>query len=142
MEIWDSIVSNSQFVYTHRVRYADTDRMGVVYHGRYFEWFEAARTESMRHAGLSYRDLEETGILLPVIDAQCRYRHSVFYDEIVHIETCVQTLTRAKLTLQYRLTVEGDIKLRAEARTVHCFMAPNGRGVRAAEPLLSILNQL
>lgn len=135
-------MSSNPFVYTHRVRYADTDKMGVVYHGRYFEWLEAARTESMRHSGTAYRLLEEQGIVLPVVEAYCRYKSSFYYDELVQIVTHVETLNRARLTLHYELTVEGDSKVRAEARTVHCYMAPNGRAVRAPQDVLSVLKKI
>lgn len=135
-------MNKSNFVYTHRVRYADTDRMGVVYHGRYFEWFEAARTEMMRHSGTAYRSMEEGGILLPVVEAHCRYLRSVYYDELVQIVTRVDRLNRAKMTLHYSVSVEGDSKVRAEASTVHCFMAPDGRAVRAPETVLSVLKML
>ena len=71
---------------TLRVRYAETDQMGIAHHSSYFVWMEAARTELLRERGLSYRELEERGYLLPVHEALCRYKRSVQYDEEVVIE--------------------------------------------------------
>ena len=72
-------------VHTHlvRARYADTDKMGVVYHARYFVWFEAARTELLLAMGMPYRQLEARGIFLPVVEVSCRYRKPVEYDELI-----------------------------------------------------------
>ncbi|MCK5146589.1 acyl-CoA thioesterase [bacterium] len=132
-------MKNNIFIYEHRIRYADTDRMGVAYHGRYFEWLEAARTEMLRYRGLPYNEIEEAGILLPVIEAVCRYKRSVYYDEIVQIHTNISQITRSKLRLCYTLTVEGEKQIRAEAETLHCYMSPEGRAVRAP---LSLIDQI
>jgi len=89
------------FTYCVRARYADVDGMGVVYHSRYLEWFEAARTEMLREAGLSYHDLVNRGVQLPVIEAGCRYMRSVRYDDVVEIHTQIDEVTRAKLRIGY-----------------------------------------
>ena len=70
-----------------RVRYADTDQMGVVYYANYLVWFEVGRTEWLRDAGWNYRDMEEAGISLPVIEAHCEYRQSARYDDEIEIRT-------------------------------------------------------
>lgn len=124
--------------YTHRVRYADTDRMGVVYHGRYFEWFEAARTEMLRDAGLPYAKLEERGVMLPVIEVHCQYIRSVLYDELVTIQTSIVEATRSRLVLEYAISLEGEDRPRAVATTVHCYMSPEGRAIRAPQSLMDI----
>jgi acyl-CoA thioester hydrolase len=118
------------FIYTVRVRYADTDQMGVVYHGRYLEWFESARTELLRAAGLPYKSLEEQGYYLPVIEAHCRYTTPVRYDEMVCVHTKTEELNRIKIRLGYRAFVQGKDGLRAEGWTLHCFTDPKGRPAR------------
>ena len=70
-----------------RVRYAETDQMGVVYHGNYFAWFEIGRIELLRQTGWSYKALEADGIGLPVIEATCQYRHPARYDDELEIRT-------------------------------------------------------
>ncbi|NQT26527.1 acyl-CoA thioesterase [candidate division KSB1 bacterium] len=125
-----------------RVRYADTDQMGVVYHGRYLEWFEAARTEMLRHHGLPYKELEAQGISLPVIGVNCRYHRPVRYDDFVVIQTKLSELSRLKLKLEYHLFVQDDSTLCAEAITWHCFLNKDGRPIRVSKEVLHFFNQL
>jgi len=82
------------FSHTHtlRVRYADTDQMGVVYHGNYFAYFEASRAESIRELGFTYADMEKTGVIMPVVDAHCRYLRPARYDELLSIKTILKEL--------------------------------------------------
>ena len=75
-----------------RVRYAETDQMGVVYHGNYFAFFETARAESIRSMGLTYADMEKTGIIMPVVDVHCRYLRPARYDDLLTIRTILKEL--------------------------------------------------
>ncbi len=75
-----------------RVRYAETDQMGVVYHSNYFPWFETARAESIRQLGFSYADMEKMGIIMPVIEVQCRYIRPAVYDDLVRIRVILKEL--------------------------------------------------
>lgn len=86
-----------------RVRYPETDRMGIVYHGNYITWFDMGRTEFLRSLGYSYRDLEEEGIWLPIIDVGCRYHLPARYDDEVCVETCIKELTRVKIKFGYKV---------------------------------------
>ena len=115
--------------------------MGVVYHGRYFEWFEAARTEMLRDAGLPYAKLEESGVMLPVIEAHCQYFRSVLYDEKVTVTTAVDEVSRSKLILRYTVSMEGEARPRAEANTVHCYMSPEGRAIRAPQSFIDLFKK-
>lgn len=130
------------YIHRIRVRYADTDKMGVVYHGRYFEWFEAARTEMIRDGGMAYSELEAQGISLPVMEARCRYRRSVSYDELVRIRTWMGSVDRAKLVLHYEVMGETDDAVRVEATTVHCFMDGRGRAIRAPKEVLAFFKRM
>ena len=75
-----------------RVRYAETDQMGVVYHSNYFPYFESARAESIRQLGFTYADMEKMGIVMPVIDVHCRYLRPAVYDDLLTIKTILKEL--------------------------------------------------
>jgi len=94
-----------------RVRYCETDRMGVAHHGSYVAWFEEARTEFMRQKGQSYREMEDGGRLLQVVDMSVRYRKSITYDDQIDVYVGVLERKRAALTLGYevRRVDSGDL---------------------------------
>jgi acyl-CoA thioester hydrolase len=75
-----------------RVRYAETDQMGVVYHANYFTWFEVARVESLRELGVTYASIEKTGIIMPIADVHCKYLRPALYDELLTIQTTLKEL--------------------------------------------------
>ena len=75
-----------------RVRYAETDQMGVVYHSNYFPWFESARAEAIRDLGMTYADMEKTGVIMPVVDVHCRYLRPARYDDLLTIRTTLKEL--------------------------------------------------
>jgi acyl-CoA thioester hydrolase len=75
-----------------RVRYAETDQMGVVYHGHYFQYFEVARAESIRQLGFTYADMEKAGVIMPVVDVQCRYIRPAVYDDLLTIKVILKEL--------------------------------------------------
>lgn len=86
-----------------RVQYKDTDQMGVVHHGNYVTWFEVGRTEWMRHNGMTYSELEEQGLLLPVIDVQLHYQSSAKYDDCIAVFTKVANASPVRLQFQYEV---------------------------------------
>jgi acyl-CoA thioester hydrolase len=117
-----------------RVRYVETDQMGVVHHANYFAWMETARTELIREAGISYRELESRGVLLPVREAYCRYRKSLKYDDAALIEAELLELGGASIRIGYRVYLDtGDAREPpvAEGYTLHPFMDARGRVIRA-----------
>ena len=75
-----------------RVRYAETDQMGIVYHGNYFLYFESARAESIRQLGYSYAEMEKMGVVMPVVDVHCRYLRPAKYDELLTVKTILKEL--------------------------------------------------
>ena len=75
-----------------RVRYAETDQMGVVYHSNYFPYFETARAEAIRELGFTYSDMEKTGVIMPVVEVQCRYHRPAKYDDLLTVKTILQEL--------------------------------------------------
>jgi acyl-CoA thioester hydrolase len=107
-----------KFTTTLRVRYAETDQMGVVYHGNYFSWFEVGRVELLRTLGFSYQALEaEEGCMLPVVEASCRYRRPARYDDLLTLHTAVRALRGPIMICNYWLF--RDDLLLAEAETKH-----------------------
>ena len=109
-----------------RVRYAETDQMGIVYYANYFIWFELGRVEVLRSLGLTYKQLEiEHGRILPVIEARCRYRAPARYDEEIVIETVPAMLRGTVLKFAYKVfrkhpdPVTGERALLAEGDSVH-----------------------
>ncbi len=109
-----------------RVRYAETDQMGVVYYANYFVWFEVGRTDLLRTLGGTYKDLEADGIFLPVIDASCHYAQASRYDDELEIRTEGQLLSPVRLQFDYAVVRLADHVTTATGRTVHA--ALNGRG--------------
>jgi acyl-CoA thioester hydrolase len=112
-----------------RVRYADTDQMGMAYHGNYVRWFEVGRTEMLRAQGMSYREVEEAGFRMPVLEVSCRYLTPARYDDELAIETVLAELGRASLRFEYRVVRLADGELLARG-TRHCFLDSAGRAVR------------
>jgi acyl-CoA thioester hydrolase len=103
-----------------RVRYAETDQMGVVYHSNHLIWFEVGRVELMRQMGFSYRDLErEEGRFIAVAEVKCRYRAPVFYDEEVAVRTWLKTVRESVIVFQYELARVENGTLLAEGETTH-----------------------
>ncbi|MCK5942112.1 MAG: acyl-CoA thioesterase [Planctomycetes bacterium] len=100
-----------------RVRYCETDRMAVAHHGSYVAWFEEARTEWMRQRGRTYREIEDDGNLLQVVEFVCRYHKPVDYDEVVAIRVRVESSGRAALTLAYEARRESDGEVCATGNT-------------------------
>jgi acyl-CoA thioester hydrolase len=110
-----------------RVRYAETDRMGVVYYANYFVWFEVARADLLRTLGWTYREMEESGVTLPVIAADCDYRRPARYDDEVEVHATGRLASPVRLEFTYEVTVKGVDGVAATGRTVHAALDLNGR---------------
>jgi len=110
------------------VRFAETDAMGIVYHGRYFEYFEAARVRLMDEMGLPYTKLVELGYHLPVVEAQVRYRAAAKFDDQLEIAATIESISGPRFTLDYK--VNRGSELLTEGRTVHAFVNKEGFPVR------------
>jgi len=124
------IVPPTRSASTLRVRYADTDAMGVAYYANYFVWFEVARTDLLRGLGWSYREMEDDGVLLPVIEADCRYRRPARYDDELEIRTVGRLTSPVRLEFHYEVYVKGHDQLLATGRTAHAALGRNGRPCR------------
>lgn len=108
-----------------RVRYKETDKMGVVYYSNYLVWFEIVRTEFFRSRGADYREIENRDkIYLPVVEAYCRYRAPLRYDDLVEVTAKLTGMSRTRLTFEYEVAKDGAIT--ATGRTVHAFVGIEG----------------
>lgn len=99
-----------------RARYAETDRMGVVYHANYLVWCDMARTEHLRHAGVSYRELEDGGLRLAVVEAELRYRAPARFDDRIQVQCWVRDVASRRVEFGYLIAREDRTRL-ATART-------------------------
>ena len=103
-----------------RVRYAETDQMGVVYHANHFVWFEIGRVELLRQLGFSYRDMESVDqCYIAVVDARCRYRAPVRYDDEIVVRTHLKNVRESVIHFGYELTRVGDGVVLADGETTH-----------------------
>jgi acyl-CoA thioester hydrolase len=119
-------------VHTHqiRVRYCETDQMGVVYHANYLNWFEVGRTEFFRRDGHSYRELEKKGVLLPVVEASISFKQPALYDDVVEIRTHIAELSPVRLTFGYELIRVADGAQLVTGKTVHVFTNDSLKPIR------------
>ena len=122
-----------------RVRYAETDQMGVVYYANYFVWFEVGRTDWLREAGSTYRQMEQQGVSLPVIEAHAEYRRAARYDDELEIRSTAALLTPVRLRFDYEIWREGGEEPLATGHTVHAAMDPNGRPCRLPPAVRELL---
>jgi acyl-CoA thioester hydrolase len=118
---------------TVRVRYAETDKMGVVYYANYFVWFEVARADLLRTLGWSYREMEHSGVSLPVIEAHCDYRRAARYDDELEIRTLGRVLSPVRMEFSYEVHRLDDGLVAATGRTVHAATDVTGKPCRLPE---------
>jgi acyl-CoA thioester hydrolase len=121
-----------------RVRYAETDQMRVVYYANYFVWFEVARADLLRTFGWSYREMEQAGVSLPVIDAHCQYRRPVRYDDELEVRTEGRLLSKVRMEFVYQVVRRDDQSLAASGRTIHAAMDPTGKPCRLPDRIQEV----
>lgn len=122
-----------------RVRYGETDQMGVVYHANYASYFEVGRTEWLREYGITYKSMEETGVMLPVISLEIKYKNSAKYDDLLTIKTSINKLPSARIEFDYELVNEsGDLLATGSTDLVFIDMKRN-RPMRCPDYLLDKL---
>ena len=92
-----------EYEFTVRVRYAETDQMGVVYHGNYAQYFEMGRVEWLRNLGISYKWMEENGVMLPVVSLQMDYKKPARYDDLLRVKTILKSQTSVKIEFDYEI---------------------------------------
>jgi acyl-CoA thioester hydrolase len=122
-----------------RIRYKDTDRMGVVYYGNYFTFFEVGRTELMRYLGIPNSALEARGYTLPVVDAAATYRGNVGYDEIITVRTTILRATRVRICFDYEV-LDKSGRLLVTGHTVHACLDASMKPARVPEDVRSAID--
>jgi len=115
---------------TYRVIYGDTDNMGQAYYGNYLRWFEIGRSEMFRELGLSYKEVEDRGIFLPVAEAHCKYAAPAKYDDVLVIETALDPSIKAAIKFDYSIYHEDGRTLIAKGYTKHPCVNRDGKVVR------------
>jgi acyl-CoA thioester hydrolase len=120
------------------VRYAETDMMGVVYHGSYLPWFEIGRTTLLKELGLPYKKLEEEGYRLPVLEVSAKYFRPAVYDDTVTIVTRLPERPLLRIRLEYE--VKRGEELLATGFTVHAFIDREGKPVRPPASVVAVFN--
>jgi len=126
---------------TCRVIYGDTDKMGYAYHANYFRWFEIGRTEMLRCLGLSYKEIENRGVFLPVSEAHCRFFSPVQYDDLLVIETDLDRRVKGGIKFDYRIHRDEDHQPVAEGYTKHPCVNGDGKVIRPPKFLRDVFSK-
>ena len=126
-----------------RVRYADTDQMKMIYHSKYFEYFEQGRSDLLREIGLPYPQIEAMGYHLPVVEAHAKFLKSGKYDELLTVKTMVSDLPQARITIEYAIINEETDELLVAGYTVHGFInARTGKPTRTPVEFLEKMKKV
>lgn len=121
-----------------RVRYSETDQMGYVYYGNYAAYYEVGRVEALRSLGMSYRSLEESGIMMPVLESHSKYVKPARYDDLIRLQIIIPTLPTSRITFEYKLFLEETLV--HEGSTTLAFVnMETGRPMRAPETMIHLL---
>ena len=128
-----------EFVYAHKVQYYETDAMQIVHHSNYIRWMEEARLEYLSHVGLPYDEMEEEGIIIPVLSASCEYKMATRYGETVTIIPQIEKFNGLRFSVSYQIFSEDGSVLHAVGRTSHCLLNRNMKpvSVRKVAPRIS-----
>ena len=131
--------------YCHKVQYYETDQMSIVHHSNYFRWFEEARLDQLNQMGLNCKSLESCGIIIPVVDIQCKYLISARYDDVMTILPILTHYTGARLCYRYEVRFASSGELAATGTSTHCFVDSKFNPIslkRKAPNLHTLLSQL
>ena len=124
------------------VRYAETDKMGIVHHSNYFIWFEAGRTDFIKGSHISYSEMEENGILIPLAESNCKYIIGAKYEDELIIKTWVKQLTPVKVEFNYSVIRENDQREIAKGSTLHIFVNNDFRIINLKKVKKEIFDKL
>ena len=115
--------------YIHKVRYYETDKMGITHHSNYIRWMEEARLDFLDRIGYGYARLERSGIMSPVIGVECQYKHPTTFDEEVEVAVSVEEFKGVRLVIGYTMTNCATGAVVLTGRTMHCFTDGNGKPI-------------
>ena len=122
-----------------RVRYADTDQMGYVYYGNYAAYYEVARVESFRSLGYAYKNLEEAGVMMPVLELKTKYKLPAKYDDLLTVKVTIPEMPQVKILYQYEIYNESGDHLNSGETTLAFIQMANGRPTRIPEVMKNLL---
>ncbi len=105
-----------------KVRYVETDQMGIVHHSNYYAWFEVGRTEFIVEAGMPYSEMEKHGVMMPVLESNCKYIEGAKYEDELKIQTWIEEMNGAKVLFGYNVVRVSDQKVIAKGSTKHAFV--------------------
>ena len=131
-----------EYQFSVRVRYAETDQMGVVYHGNYAQYFEMGRVEWLRNLGVSYKWMEENGVMLPVVSLQMNYKKPARYDDLLTVKTIFKSQSAVKIEFDYEIYNEAHELLTTGTSVLVFVDMKSGRPIMAPEYVSSRLKEL
>ncbi|MBV7274869.1 acyl-CoA thioesterase [Clostridiaceae bacterium UIB06] len=108
-----------------KVRYVETDQMGIVHHSNYYPWFEVGRSDFIMESGITYSQMEEKGVLLPLVESYCKYNEGAKYEDDIIVKTFIESISPVKVIFNYDIIRERDGKLLAKGKTTHAFVDKN-----------------
>lgn len=127
---------------TIKVRYVETDQMGVVHHSNYYAWFEVGRGEYILQSGLSYSEIENQDVMLPLVESSCKYIEGAKYEDIIIIQTWISEITPVKVIFNYAVVRNRDNKIIAKGSTTHAFVNKSFRIVNMKKKNFEIWSRL
>ena len=130
-----------QFEYLTKVYYKDVNQMGIVYYARYYEYFEAARTELLKSLGIRVTVIENEGYLLPVITSHCDYKVGANFEDTLVINTIIKDQPRSRLRIDYEIYRDNSDELLVSGYTLHAFTDKTGKAVKPPKQLVETLKQ-
>lgn len=130
------------FEHKLRVEYHHTDQMGIVHHSNYIKFFEAARTEWLRAAGMTYAEMERRGVMMPIVDVHVKYRQPAYYDEVLSVSVFVDELPMARMIFRYEIRGEDGRDVALGTTTLGFIDSVTRRPQRAPEWLMEVLRSM
>ena len=128
-----------KFTYKTKVYYKDVDKMGVVYYARYYEYFEAARTELLQSIDIDVTAVEDDGYFMPVVSSHCDYKIGATFEDILLVETFINELPKATMRIDYEIYKNKNSDLLVSGYTTHAFTDKSGKPVKPPKRLLEVL---
>lgn len=130
------------FEHKLRVEYHHTDQMGIVHHSNYIKFFEAARTEWLRAAGMTYAEMERRGVMMPIVDVHVKYRQPAYYDEVLSVSVFVDELPMARMIFRYEIRGEDGRDVASGTTTLGFIDSVTRRPQRAPKWLMEVLEAM
>ena len=128
-----------KFTYKTKIYYKDVDQMGIVYYSRYYEYFEAARTELLQSIAIDVTTIEDDGYFMPVITSHCEYKIGANFEDIILVETSINELPKATMRIDYEIYRNNNSDLLVSGYTTHAFTEKSGKPVKPPKKLIEVL---